>query len=124
MKSSSIILLITIFSFIEASFAQQNKWQLWATGLPQGTYPKLAIAKNHDIYYGLVATPSTKGMIYKSNTLLSNGQFEAMPIIPIPKSITNNIQEIICNDNNEPIVGIFRSDISEPFIFKYNSSNN
>lgn len=124
MKSSSILLLITIFSFIEASYAQQNKWQLWATGLPQGTYPKLAIAKNHDIYYGLVATPSTKGMIYKSNTLLSNGQFEAMPIIPIPKSITNNIQEIICNDNNEPIVGIFRSDISEPFIFKYNFSNN
>ncbi|MCI1267383.1 MAG: T9SS type A sorting domain-containing protein [Saprospiraceae bacterium] len=124
MKSSSILLLITIFSFIEASYAQQNKWQLWATGLPQGTFPKLAIAKNHDIYYGLVGTSSPKGIIYKSNTLLSNGQFEAMPIIPIPKSITNNIQDIICNDNNEPIVGIFRSDISEPFIFKYNFSNN
>lgn len=124
MKSSSILLLITIFSFIEASFAQQKKWELWATDLPQGAFPKLAVSKNHDIYYGLVGTSSTKGIIYKSNTLLSKGHFEAMPIIPIPKSITNNIQEIICNDNHEPIVGIFRSDIAEPFIFKYNFSNN
>ncbi|MBK8244821.1 MAG: hypothetical protein IPK88_15460 [Saprospiraceae bacterium] len=79
--------MITIFSFIEASYAQQNKWQLWTTGLPQGTFPKLAIAKNHDIYYGLVGTSSPKGIIYKSNTLLASGHFEALPIIPIQKAL-------------------------------------
>lgn len=104
--------------------AQNNSWQLWATGLPQGVYPKLAIAKNHDIYYGLVAGIGEKGIIYKSNTNGKLGVFNAMPKIPIPLSITNNIQDIICNKNNEPIVGIFRSNLSEPFIFKFNNNTN
>ena len=99
--------------------SQVNAWTLWAKNLPSGVYPKLSIAKNHDIYYGLTGTPGEKGILYKSNTMDASGSFSALPKIPLSISVVNNIQTIICNLNNEPIVGIFRNNASEPFLFRF-----
>jgi len=99
--------------------SQVNAWTLWAKNLPSGVYPKLSIAKNHDIYFGLTGTPGEKGILYKSNTMDASGSFSALPKIPLSISVVNNIQTIICNLNNEPIVGIFRNNASEPFLFRF-----
>lgn len=114
-----ILLLMSILSTILSS-AQNPSWQLWASGLPSGTYPKLSIAPNHDIYYGLGGSPII-GTIYKANTLASNGSFAALPAVPVPSSLQNNIQCIITNNNNEPLVGFFRNNTAESFMFRYDS---
>lgn len=118
----SIILFLILFSFSTVK-AQNPGWQLWASGLPAGVYPKLSIAPNHDIFYGVLGTGGAKGIIYKANTFDKVINFTALPTIPIPASITNNIQTIITNVNNEPIVGIFRSNPADPFLFRFDNTS-
>ena len=120
------IISITLFFIYFNTFSQTPTWQLWASGLPQGVFPKLSIAPNHDIFYGLtgVGNAALKGVIYKANTSTATGTFTAMPTIPFPASVTNNIQIIECNANNEPIVGIFRSNSADPFLFKFDNISN
>ncbi len=115
--------LILIFILSSASVSAQT-WKLFASGLQGGTYPKLAIAPNHDIYYGLVATSGTKGIIYKASAVGNTGTFTALPAITVPASIVNNIQTIVCNENNEPVVGVFRNNTSEPFLYKFDKNSN
>ncbi|WP_309640957.1 T9SS type A sorting domain-containing protein [Flavobacterium sp.] len=120
MKNMITTLLLLLFYWN----SNAQSWQLWATGLPAGSFPKLEVAANHDIFYGLVAGPGPKGIIYKANTNSATGVFSPMPTIPVPVSITNNIQAIISNSASEPIVGVFRTNTSEPFLFKYSNTTN
>ena len=118
---SKLIRLIVFILLINKLQAQTSSWSLWASGLPGGAFPKMWVAPNHDMFYGLTGTGGTKGLVYKANTLNQTGSFTVMPAIPVPASITNNIQTIVTNSNNEPIVGIFRSEISEPFLFRFDN---
>lgn len=87
--------------------AHAADWQLWASGLPGGLHPRLAIAPDHTIYYGVQATGGARGIIHKaSNTLAPSGSFTALPVIPY-LSITNNIQALTTNAQSEPVVGIY-----------------
>ncbi len=118
----SWIIVILFMASQSAMQSQQTSWQLWANGLPAGTFPRMTIAANHDIFYTLVGTASTKGIVYKANTMSSTSAFEPMPILPIPPSIVNNIQCLETNQNSEPIAGIFRNEYSEPWLFRYDSN--
>lgn len=84
----------------------------------------MSVAPNHDIFYGLVGSGGPHGIIYKANTTAANGSFTALPAAPLPASLTNNIMTILCNVNSEPIVGIFRSNTADPFLFRYDNSSN
>ena len=102
--------------------ADAQTWTLWASGLPVGVFPKLAVAPNHDIFYGLTGTGGTRGIVHKANTTTATGSFVALPTIPYPASVTNDVQTLIANVNNEPIVGIFRSNAADPFLFRYDNA--
>lgn len=117
-------LRITVILFLlslSSLYSQHPTWQLWASGLPAGTFPRMAIATNHDIFYTLVGTGGVKGIVYKANTMSSLPTFEPMPTIPIPASLANNIQCLETNKNSEPIAGIFRNEYSEPWLFKFDT---
>ena len=120
MKSIFLISAIVTSVWLSA----QPSWTLWASGLPGGVFPKMAVAPNHDIFYGLEGSGGTPGILYKANTASVNGSFAAMPAIPVPASLTNNIMTIVCNNNSEPIAGIFRSSSADPFLFKYSNTTN
>ena len=119
-----LILKFAAIAFFIANIglnAQGRSWRLWADGLPMGVFPKLAVAPNHDIFYGLVGVNGAKGVLFKANTENEYGSFTSMPQAPFPPSTGNNIQCIETNLNSEPVIGIFRSNLSEPFIFKFNN---
>lgn len=101
--------------------AQTGKWELWASGLQQGVSPRMTIAPNHDIFYNLLGTGLKKGVIYKANALASAGNFVAMDTIPYPKTLVNNIFCITTNKNSEPIAGIFRSNVMDPWLFRFDN---
>src|ERR1035437_5886123 len=85
---------VMVFSL---NVSAQN-WTLWASGLPPAHFAKLAVAPNHDIFYA-----GTQSILYKANTMSVTGSFTAMPAIPVPASVQNNIETIVSNVNNEPI---------------------
>ncbi len=89
------------------SAAAAGTWNLWASGLQKGIHPHLAIAPDHSIYYGLLATGGTKGVVYKATDALGPvGTF--VPLAPIPYvTIGNNIQGLTTTKDSEPVVGIF-----------------
>ena len=103
--------------------AQSGSWQLWATGLTVGAWPRLAIAPNHDIFFvRMSAGGITPGIIYMANTQSATGTFTALPAIPVPASLVNNVFSITTNQNSEPIAGIFRSNSSDPWLFRFNNA--
>jgi len=90
-----------------SAHAAAPSWQLWASGLQQGIHPRLAIAPDHSIYYGLLATGGGKGLVYKAtDTLAPSGSFVALAPIPYVTSL-NNIQGLTTTKNSEPVAGIF-----------------
>ncbi|MFN8361722.1 MAG: hypothetical protein U0264_17570 [Candidatus Kapaibacterium sp.] len=122
--SSTLVVFITILIFqrgILSLHAQTQQWKAWASGLPSGTFPKMAVAPNHDIFYSLVGTGSALGTLYKANTTQTSPTFTALPPIPLPASHVNNIQCITTNQVSEPIVGIFRNDVGEPWLFRFDT---
>jgi len=111
--------LIIIISALSLHCTAQSAWTLWASGLPSAHFVKMSVAPNHDIFYA-----GSQTVIYKANTTSSSGLFSAMPTIPVPTSVQNNIETVICNVNSEPIVGIFRSNSADPFLFKFDNFTN
>ena len=116
----SFIILIFIF---QSSVTSQS-WQLWGTGPISGAFPRMTVAPNHDIFYtrqsgggGIIP-----GVIYKSNTQNAVGNFVALPAIPVPPSLLNNIFSICTNQNNEPIAGILRNNGADPWLYRFNNS--
>jgi hypothetical protein len=108
-----------------STISKAQSWLLWASGLPPGTSPKMTVAPNHDIFYTLVGTPlAYAGLVYKANTTNASGSFTALPVLPFPPSHVNNINALGYNASSEPIVGIFRNTLSEPFLFRFNNSTN
>lgn len=103
--------------------AQTGSWQLWASGLPAGVYPKLTVAPNHDIFYALLGTGGPKGIIHKANTQSNQGNFVAMPPIPLPASAVNNINAVETNQLSEPIAGIFRNNVTDPWLFRLDQTS-
>ena len=100
--------------------AQSSPWKLWASGLPAGFRPRLAVAPDHSVYYGLLSGGAL-GVIYKgSSALASSGSFSALPAIPYV-SITNNILALTTSANSEPVVGIFHNqaaqNLTDPIAF-------
>lgn len=102
--------------------AQDTSWKLWAEGLQKGIYPRLSVSDSHEIYYGVMGTADTKGIITYGNTTDSQGSFVSLPPIPLPSSQLNNIQTIVTNRIGEPIVGIFRNNTEEPFLFHFDKT--
>ncbi|MFO1493601.1 MAG: hypothetical protein U1F26_02960 [Lysobacterales bacterium] len=110
-------------------------WQLWASGLPGGLHPRLAIGPDHSIYYGVQATGGTRGIVHRANDALAPaGTFSALPPIPY-LSITNNIQALTTNAASEPVVGIYHYyngadpngnllHLNDPIAFVYDRSLN
>ncbi len=113
--------MLSIFILIQSSLftAQTPSWKLWASGLPTGVYPRMTVAPNHDIFYTLLGSGSNLGYIYKANTQDATGDFNALPIIPRPVTIQNNIVALGYNKWSEPLAGIYRSEISDPWLFRY-----
>lgn len=105
------------------SNVKAQSWQLWASGLTSGASPRLTIAPNHDIFFvrmsGGVSNP---GVLYKANTQTLTGTFTAMPAIPVPASLVNNVYCITTNQNSEPIAGIFRSNLTDPWLYRFNNT--
>ncbi len=99
--------------------AQTPSWQLWASGLPTGVYPRMVVAPNHDIFYALLGAGTNLGFIYKANTQDAFGDFNALPVIPRPATIQNNIVALGYNKWSEPLAGIYRSEISDPWLFRF-----
>ena len=98
--------------------AAQDTWQLWASGLPGGVYPRLAVAPDHSVYFGLLATSGAKGIVYRaSQALAPSGSFA--PLAPIPYvTIGNNIEALATTAASEPVVGIFHAaNSSDPIVF-------
>lgn len=118
MKRVGFIFIVSCL-FLIVNLSGQASWKLWASGLPASVFPKLAIAPNHDIFYGLIGTPGPKGIVFKRNTTDPNGIFKQLPTMPVPISITNNIQTQIVNQKNDLIAGIFRSNAADPFLFLF-----
>ena len=123
MNTKFFIISIFVSLLINSMNAQTGSWKLWASGVQQGGSPRLAIAPNHDIYYALLATGFKKGIVYKANTLSGIGSFTAMDSIPYPKSLVNNVFCLTTNQNSEPIAGIFRNNIMDPWLFRYDNIN-
>lgn len=117
--SKAGFIFIVIYAILTENLSAQASWKLWASGLPAGVFPKLTVAPNHDIYYGLTGTTGPKGVLYRGNTQDPMGIFSQLPAIPLPNSVTNNIQILICNQNNDLIAGIFRSNAADPFLFLF-----
>lgn len=114
---------VLIFLFIQSvSFSQNTSWKLWGSGLPSGAYPRMVVAPSHDIFYSLLGTGSKIGYIYKANVMDSLGIFTEMPKVPVPASLQNNIVALGYNANSEPLAGIYRTNINEPWLFRYNNS--
>ncbi len=113
-----------MMSCFELSKAQNPSWRLWAEGLPTGVYPRMVVAPNHDIFYSLLGAGTNLGLVLKANTQSVNGQFTPLPKIPRPSSIQNNIVALGYNKNSEAIVGIYRTDLSQPWLFKFNHQSN
>lgn len=106
--------------------AQSSPWRLWASGLPAGIHPRVAVAPDHSIYYGLLGGVAL-GVIYKAtNALGASGSFATLPTIPYV-SITNNISALTTSANNEPVVGIFHGSaaqsLSDPMAFVLDASS-
>jgi hypothetical protein len=99
--------------------AQSPTWKLWASGLQTGVFPKMVVAPNHDIFYTLLGTGINLGYIYKANTQDVNGQFTAFPQIPRPATIQNNIVALGYNQWSEPLAGIYRTENSDPWLFRF-----
>lgn len=104
--------------------AQSPEWKLWATGLPSGVFPRMAVAPNHDLFYTLLGTGTNLGYVYKANTSESVGNFQPLPQIPRPPSIQNNIVALGYNVHSEPMVGIYRTNIIEPWLFRLDKNTN
>lgn len=113
--------ILSIAFFMLHHFALSQSWTLWASGLPSGVYPRMAVAPNHDIFYTLLGTGQNLGLIYKANTTESSGHFVSLPQIPRPSSIQNNIVALGYNRWSAPIAGIYRTDLSEPWLFRYDA---
>ena len=122
MKDLRFTSILLLFSF--SAVAQSGSWQLWATGLTSGAFPRLAIAPNHDIFFVRMSSGGgiTPGVIYKANTQSAFGTFTALPAIPVPASLVNNVYSITTNQNSEPIAGIFRSISTDPWLYRFNNA--
>jgi len=84
-----------------------GSWHLWSSGLQQGIHPHLAVAPDHSIYYALLATGGTKGLVYRApDARAAGGTFVALPPIPYV-TIGNNIQGLTTTADSEPVAGIF-----------------
>lgn len=135
MRTSIIGYALTVGLLCPHGGASAAGWQLWASGLPGGLHPRLAIAPDHTIYYGVQATGGTRGIIHRAdNALAPSGSFTALPVIPYV-SITNNIQALTTNAQSEPVVGIYHyyngSDpngnllhLNDPIAFVYDRTQN
>lgn len=110
---------VVIYLILTVNLSTQASWKLWASGLPAGEFPKLAIAPNHDIFYGLTGTPGPKGIVFNQNTTDPRGKFKQRLTFPVPASNTNNIKTRIFNQQNYLIAGIFRSNAADRFIFYF-----
>lgn len=111
------LLVLTLASC--PAIAQTTAWSLWASGLPSGVYPRMVVVPNHDIFYSLLGAGVNLGYVYRANALEKAGHFIPMPQIPRPASIQNNIVALGYNKLSEPIVGIYRTDLNEPWLFRY-----
>ena len=84
-------------------------WALWASGLQPGVHPRLAVAPDHTIYYAVLATAGTRGLVYKAaDARAPAGVFAPLPPIPYV-TIGNNIQALTTTAASEPVAGIFHS---------------
>lgn len=119
-----ILNLVILSSIFFGVSAQNPSWRLWAEGLPTGVYPRMVVAPNHDIFYTLLGAGTNLGLVLKANTQTGIGDFTALPQIPRPSTIQNNIVALGSNINSEAIVGIYRTDITQPWLFKYNKLTN
>lgn len=117
----NLVILTCIFFGVSA---QNPSWRLWAEGLPTGVYPRMVVAPNHDIFYSLLGAGTNLGLVLKANTQTATGDFTALPQIPRPSTIQNNIVALGYNIKSEAIVGIYRTDITQPWLFKYNKLTN
>ena len=115
-------LLIFFCLQIQICSGQSGQWQLWASGLPQGAYPRMVVAPNHDIFFALLGTPFKLGTIFKANTLNQQAGFVELPPVPRPLTVQNNIVALGYNAQSEPLAGIYRTDINEPWLFHFNSA--
>lgn len=79
----------------------------------------MTVTPNHDIFYALLGAGTNLGYIYKANTQDPLGDFVALPQIPRPATIQNNIVALGYNKWSEPLAGIYRSEISDPWLFRY-----
>lgn len=115
---TSIIICITF----GPCYGQSGQWQLWASGLPQGAYPRIVVAPNHDLFFTYLGTPFNLGTIFKANTLKQAAGFSELPPIPRPISIQNNIVALGYNALSEPLAGIYRTDSNEPWLFRFDAT--
>lgn len=119
------LLVASVLASPHPACAQTAAWQLWASGLPAGYRPRLAVAPDHSLYYGLLSA-SAHGIIYKAgNALAPSGTFVAMPAIPYA-SITNNIAALTTSADSEPVVGIFHGtaaqNLTDPIAFVFDAA--
>ena len=121
MKNATFIFALLIICF--STKAQNGSWQLWATGVTSGAWPRLTVAPNHDIFFvRMSAGGITPGVLYKANTQSVVGNFVPMPAIPVPASLVNNVFSITTNQNSEPIAGIFRNISTDPWLYRFNNA--
>ncbi|GEM_PF-3430836 len=102
--------------------AQVATWQVWATGLPVGIFPRIAVAPDHSLYYGLLGG-GTPGVIARApDARAASGTFTLMPPIPYV-TIQNNVEGLTTTAASEPVVGIFHAsaqgNLNDPIAFVY-----
>lgn len=118
-----LYIFLPLVIFTSEARGQSGMWKVWAKGLQKGGFPRIAIAPNHDIFYGLLATGDIKGKVYKGNTLDDSRTIVELPIIEFPSSHMHNIQTIVTNMQSEPIVGTLRNKTDEPLLYRYDNES-
>ena len=114
--------LLSLLSFTHFINAQTPSWQLWAQGLQQGAYPHLSVAPNHDIFYSLIGAPPPMGIVSRANTQQSFGNFVNLPPIPVPTTLQNNVMFVVANNENEPIAGVYRTNLTDHWVYRLDNN--
>jgi hypothetical protein len=103
-------------ALVAAPAAAAETWVRWAdhtNGVPQGVYPRIAVASStHSIFFSYrLPLPDMKGRVYRADMTDPGRKFTLMPQagFNVPASVNNpqfNVFSMTTNAAGEPIVGL------------------
>lgn len=103
-----------------SQYSQNSRWELWGQVPLKGAFPRIVISEKHMLYITMMGT-NQQGLVYKANSTADTAVFSKLSNIEFPPSHINNVQTLIPTIDGSIIAGIFRTNSTEPFLYKYDS---